>query len=66
MNSMGPASPDPFTAVQSFALLSQGPKITLVRGINVPAVVSPGPGDDIGDVTVFADGLALFESDSGT
>ena len=32
---------------------------------NVPAVVAPGPGDDIGDVTVFADGLALFESDSG-
>jgi hypothetical protein len=31
----------------------------------VPAVVAPGPGDDIGDVTVFADGLALFESDSG-
>lgn len=64
-NSLGPASPDPFTAVQSFAPLSQGPKITLVRGINVPAVVAPGPGDDIGDVTVFADGLALFESDSG-
>ena len=33
-NSLGPASPDPFTTVQSFAPLSQGPKITLIRGIN--------------------------------
>lgn len=64
-DSVGPAAPKAFVAVHSSAPLSQGPQLTLSRGINVPAVVAPGPGDDIGDVTVFADGLALFESDSG-
>ena len=30
-----------------------------------PAVAPPGPGDDVGTVWVYADGYALFESDSG-
>lgn len=64
-NSMGPASPATFTTVRSALRPSQEPKMTLTRGIKAPAVVAPGPGDDVGDVTVFTDGLALFESDSG-
>jgi hypothetical protein len=28
-------------------------------------VVDPGPGDDIGTLTVWADGVARWESDSG-
>ena len=31
----------------------------------VPMVAPPGPGDDIGDLIVYADGIARFESDSG-
>lgn len=64
-NSMGPASPGTFTMVPSPLRPSQEPMMTLTRGIKAPAVVAPGPGDDVGDVTVFTDGLALFESDSG-
>ncbi len=64
-DSMGPASPKAFMTARDSAPLSQEPQLTLSRGTNVPAVVAPGPGDDIGDVTVFADGLAFFESDSG-
>lgn len=30
-----------------------------------PSVAEPGPGDDIGTLVVFADGMARFESDSG-
>lgn len=63
--SMGPASPGTFTMVRSSVRPAQAPRLVLTHGRNVPAVVAPGPGDDIGDVTVFADGLALFESDSG-
>ncbi len=31
----------------------------------LPAVAAPGPGDDVGTVTVFEGGLAHFLSDSG-
>lgn len=31
----------------------------------VPMVAPPGPGDDIGDLIVYVDGIARFESDSG-
>ncbi len=31
----------------------------------VPRVAPPGPGDDIGEMVVYADGMARFESDSG-
>jgi hypothetical protein len=30
-----------------------------------PQVAPPGPGDDIGDLIVYVDGTARFESDSG-
>ncbi len=30
-----------------------------------PQVAPPGPGDDIGDMIVYTDGIARFESDSG-
>ena len=30
-----------------------------------PRVVSPGPGDDIGTMVVYSDGIARFESESG-
>lgn len=32
----------------------------------LPAVAPPGPGDDTGTLTVYSDGYARFESDSGT
>lgn len=64
-NSIAPASPGTFTMVRSALRPSQEPSMSLTHGRNVPAVVAPGPGDDVGDVTVFTDGLALFESDSG-
>ncbi len=34
-------------------------------GTVVPRVVAPGPGDDIGTVVAYSDGMARFESDSG-
>ncbi|QDO88462.1 hypothetical protein FNH13_09010 [Ornithinimicrobium ciconiae] len=64
-NSRGPASPGTFTTGRSYARPAQASKMTLTHGIYVPAVVALGPGDDVGDVTVFADGLARFESESG-
>ncbi|WP_430868157.1 hypothetical protein [Demequina aurantiaca] len=35
------------------------------RGGSVPHVVEPGPGDDLGTVTVYDNGVAYFRSDSG-
>ncbi|WP_010149370.1 hypothetical protein, partial [Serinicoccus profundi] len=64
-DSMGPALPEAFMIVRSSAPPLPGPQRTPSLGIHVPAVVAPGRGDDIGDVTVFGDGLARFESDSG-
>ncbi|MFK5636015.1 MULTISPECIES: hypothetical protein [unclassified Ornithinimicrobium] len=64
-SSVGPASPERFTSVGSSAIPAEVPMMTLRGGIHVPMVVAPGPGDDTGEVTVFTDGLALFESDSG-
>lgn len=39
--------------------------LMVVTDVSAPRVVAPGPGDDVGDVTVFSDGFARFESDSG-
>jgi hypothetical protein len=33
--------------------------------IAAPRVAPPGPGDDVGTLVVYADGVARFESDSG-
>ena len=33
--------------------------------VAAPRVVPPGPGDDIGTLVIYADGIARFESDSG-
>jgi hypothetical protein len=33
--------------------------------LGLPAVAPPGPGDDIGTVTVYSDGMARFDSGSG-
>lgn len=41
------------------------PVVVLASARPLPAVAEPGPGDDIGTVTVYDDGLARFESDSG-
>ncbi len=35
-------------------------------GVHVSTVERPGPGDDIGTLTVYSDGYARFVSDSGT
>jgi hypothetical protein len=35
-----------------------------VRGF-APRVAPPGPGDDVGTLVVYADGVARYESDSG-
>lgn len=34
-------------------------------GVGVPLVAPPGPGDDVGTLTVYSDGFARFVSDSG-
>ena len=33
--------------------------------LGLPRVVPPGPGDDIGTVILYSDGMARFESESG-
>ena len=42
---------------------SDEPSVALAAGL--PRVVPPGPGDDIGCVIVYSDGVARFESHSG-
>jgi hypothetical protein len=37
----------------------------LLGALVAPQVAPPGPGDDIGDMIVYVDGTARFESDSG-
>lgn len=39
--------------------------LALGLGGSLPRVVPPGPGDDVGTLTVFSGGIAFFESDSG-
>jgi hypothetical protein len=34
-------------------------------GFSVPRVAPPGPGDDVGTVIEYSDGMARFESESG-
>jgi len=36
-----------------------------VRAVSLPAVVAPGPGDDVGTLTVYEEGFAYWVSDSG-
>lgn len=40
------------------------PESVAVRGF-APRVVAPGPGDDVGTLVVWSDGVAYFVSDSG-
>ena len=43
-----------------------GAVLGIVGSLGVaPQVAPPGPGDDIGDMIVYTDGTARFESDSG-
>lgn len=36
-----------------------------IKGFAAPRVAPPGPGDDIGTLIVYGDGIARFESESG-
>lgn len=42
-----------------------GPGLSRDAPIVLPAVVAPGPGDDIGTLTIFDNGIAYFVTDSG-
>lgn len=37
----------------------------VTAGLDLPRLIPPGPGDDIGTVIVYSDGMARFESRSG-
>lgn len=41
------------------------PDEVAVRGFAAPRVAEPGPGDDVGTLVVWSDGVAYFVSDSG-
>lgn len=47
------------------ALGAGGRGMPAASRFGLPAVPNPGKGDDVGTVTVFADGMGYFESDSG-
>lgn len=42
-----------------------GGRLMPPAGAVLPAVAEPGPGDDVGTLTVYSDGIAWFVSDSG-
>ncbi len=44
---------------------SPGTASASVRALSLPAVVAPGPGDDVGTLTVYEKGFAYWVSDSG-
>ncbi|MGD8150598.1 hypothetical protein [Ornithinimicrobium sp. Y1694] len=47
-------------------LISAGaPGFAPMSGMAFPAIPAPEPGDDVGTVTIFTDGMAHFVSDSG-
>ena len=39
--------------------------MAVMVGLDLPRIMAPGPGDDIGTVIVYSDGMARFESESG-
>jgi hypothetical protein len=47
-----------------FPFSAEGPLAVMVV-LGFPRVAPPGPGDDIGTVTVYSDGMARFDSESG-
>ena len=42
-----------------------GALVGLSGSVAAPRVPSPGPGDDVGELIIYVDGIARFESDSG-
>ena len=50
---------------QAFADAEREPSPVGVRRGFAPAVVAPGPGDDVGTLVIWADGVARWVSDSG-
>lgn len=52
--------------VTSYSAGSGLPFYGFGMGLRVPAISEPGPGDDVGTLTLYADGYARFVSDSGT
>ncbi|MFX0538576.1 hypothetical protein ACQBAT_13435 [Ornithinimicrobium sp. Y1847] len=47
-------------------LISAGaPGFAPMSGMTLPTIPAPAPGDDVGTVTIFTDGIAHFVSDSG-
>ncbi len=46
------------------APVAEHPDLVLAAGL-VLAVVAPGPGDDVGTLTIYDDGMAHYVSDSG-
>ena len=56
---------DPATLPSVAALVHSGGLGGGMTRATLPVVVAPGPGDDVGTVTIFEGGLAHFVSDSG-
>jgi hypothetical protein len=50
---------------QAFADAERDPSPVVGRRGFAPAVVEPGPGDDVGTLVIWADGVARWVSDSG-
>ena len=57
--------PDEIAALDE-ARYPTSPPPTTAPAMGFARVPAPGPGDDVGTLIVYADGLARFESDSGT
>jgi hypothetical protein len=51
--------------LQAFADAERDPSPVVGRRGFAPAVVEPGPGDDVGTLVIWADGVARWVSDSG-
>lgn len=47
------------------ASASAGSDVAVVSAAYLPAVVAPGPGDDVGTLVTYEGALAYWESDSG-
>jgi hypothetical protein len=45
---------------------SMNSRYFMTLSLTLPGVAPPGPGDDVGTVIIYSNGMARFESESGT
>ncbi len=60
-----PLLPDELARLDESRYASEAPPTTGAKSGLAARVVPPGPGDDVGTMLVFEDGIARFESESG-